>query len=80
MAEGVRALAHSTIGLSTTGIAGPGGGSPEKPVGTVFISLAAENGTWTKEHHFPGDRHQIKVLTSQVALNRVRQYFLNKQS
>lgn len=79
MAEGVRALAGTTLGLSTTGIAGPSGGSAEKPVGTVFISLTDGKETWTKGYHFPGDRHQIKLMTSQVALNRVRLYFVKKK-
>ncbi|MBW1679383.1 MAG: competence/damage-inducible protein A [Deltaproteobacteria bacterium] len=78
MAEGVRDLAGTNLGLSTTGIAGPGGDSPEKPVGTVFISLTDGKETWTRAYHFPGDRHQIKVMTSQVALNQVRRYFLKK--
>jgi nicotinamide-nucleotide amidase len=76
MAEGVRKLAGTDFGLSTTGIAGPTGGSSEKPVGTVFIALADEHETSTKSYHFHGDRQQIKLLTAQVALNRLRQYLL----
>jgi nicotinamide-nucleotide amidase len=79
MAEGVRNLAGTTLGLSTTGIAGPAGGSPDKPVGTVFISLADGKETVTKEYHFPRDRQQIKIMTSELALNRVRQYLLKKK-
>lgn len=78
MADGIRNLAGTTLGLSTTGIAGPAGGSPEKPVGTVFISLTDGKETVTKKYHFPGDRQQIKWMTSEVALNRIRQYFLSK--
>jgi nicotinamide-nucleotide amidase len=78
MAEGIRNLAGTTFGLSTTGIAGPAGGSPEKPVGTVFISLTDGKETVTKEYYFPGDRQQIKWMTSAVALNRIRQYLLKK--
>ena len=78
MAEGIRNLAGTTLGLSTTGIAGPAGGSPEKPVGTVFISLTDGQETSTKKYHFPGDRQQIKLMTSAVALNRIKQYFLKK--
>lgn len=80
MAEGVRNLAETTLGLSTTGIAGPTGGTLEKPVGTVFISLADGKETWAKKYHFPGDRWQIKLMTSQVALNRVRRYLLQKEN
>ncbi len=79
MAQGVRDLAGTDLGLSTTGIAGPSGGSAEKPVGTVFISLADGKETWVKSYHFHGDRYQIKLMTSQVALNRVRRYLLQKK-
>lgn len=80
MAEGIRNLAGTTLGLSTTGIAGPAGGSPGKPVGTVFISLTDGKETSTKEYHFPGGRQQIKRMTSSVALNSIRQYFLKKKN
>ncbi|HJX31763.1 MAG TPA: nicotinamide-nucleotide amidohydrolase family protein, partial [Thermodesulfobacteriota bacterium] len=79
MAEGIRKVSGTTLGLSTTGIAGPAGGSPAKPIGTVFISLADGKETATKEYHFPGDRQQIKWMTSEVALNRIRQYFLQNK-
>jgi len=79
MAEGIRNLAGTTLGLSTTGVAGPAGGIPEKPAGTVFISLTDEKETSTKEYRFPGDRQQIKLMTSEVALNSIRQYFLKKK-
>jgi len=78
MAQGIRNSAGTTFGLATTGIAGPAGDSPGKPVGTVFISLAAGNETWTKLYHFSGNRLQIKKMTSQIALNRVRKYLLKK--
>jgi nicotinamide-nucleotide amidase len=80
MAEGIRNIAETTLGLSTTGIAGPAGGNPDKPVGTVFISLTDGKETMTKEYHFPGDRQQIKWMTSEVALNSIRQYFLKKKN
>lgn len=78
MAEGVRAASGTTLGLATTGIAGPGGGTPEKPAGTVFIALAYGTDTWVKRYRFLGDRGQVKLLTSQVALNRVRRHLLEK--
>lgn len=76
MAEGIRRRAGATLGLAITGIAGPGGGSEEKPVGTVHIALA--NGTATKERlfRFPGDRERIRQQASQSALDMVRRYFL----
>ncbi len=76
MAEGVRTLAGTSLGLATTGIAGPGGETQDIPVGTVFIALASENDRWVKGYRFPGDRMQIKMITSQVALNRVRKHLL----
>jgi nicotinamide-nucleotide amidase len=73
MAEGARNRARSTFALATTGIAGPDGGTPEKPVGTVFIGLAAE-GTTTEVQKllFPMDRLSFKRITSQYALDMLR--------
>ena len=73
MAEGARATSGADIAIATTGIAGPGGGSAEKPVGTVFIAVA-QNGAKTAvfEHHFPTDRETFKHLVAQTALDVVR--------
>ncbi|MDD5245626.1 MAG: CinA family protein [Syntrophorhabdaceae bacterium] len=68
MAEGVRKAAGVDIGLAITGIAGPGGGTPEKPVGTVYIALAAPDGTFVRKFSFQGDRTEIKLRTSEEAL------------
>lgn len=76
MATGVRRLSKTTLGLAVTGIAGPTGGTPEKPVGRVFIGLAAENIIEIKKYDFFGNRHQVKLMASQVALDRVRRYLL----
>jgi len=76
MAEGVRLLSRSTLGLGITGIAGPGGGSADKPVGTVFIALAGPDGTAARGYRFWGDRDQVKGITAQTALDWVRRYFL----
>jgi len=76
MAEGVRILSRVTLGLGITGIAGPAGGSPEKPVGTVFIALAAPDGTLSKHYRFWGDREQVKMVTAQTAIEWIRRYFL----
>src|SRR5438128_2390934 len=67
MAEGARRRAGSTCALSTTGIAGPSGGSEEKPVGTVYVALASETETKVKKLFFPSDRETFKQLTAQVA-------------
>jgi nicotinamide-nucleotide amidase len=76
MAEGIRKLSGSDIGLSVTGIAGPGGGTPEKPVGTVWIALASAKGTQAGLYQFDGRRDQIKTMTAYTALNEVRKFLL----
>jgi nicotinamide-nucleotide amidase len=76
MAEGVRESSKASIGVATTGIAGPQGGTPETPVGRVYIALAADGLHEVKQYDFFGDRHQIKVMASAVALDRVRRYLL----
>jgi nicotinamide-nucleotide amidase len=73
MAEGVRTRANADFGLSTTGIAGPGGGTEAKPVGTVFIGLAEKGGkTRVEKLFFPSDRQTFKQMVSQYALNLLR--------
>ncbi len=76
MAENIRRRAGSTLGLSITGIAGPGGGTPEKPVGLVHMALADEKGAKERGVRFPGDRDRIRRQASQAALDMVRRYFL----
>ena len=73
MAEGARGKTNATFALATTGIAGPGGGTEEKAVGTVFIALAAENAaTKIVKCFFPDDRPTFKELTTQTALEMLR--------
>jgi nicotinamide-nucleotide amidase len=72
MARGARERAGSTYALAVTGIAGPTGGSPEKPVGTVFIGLAGPNGVETLKQDYPTDRETFKQLTAQHALDWLR--------
>jgi nicotinamide-nucleotide amidase len=73
MAEGARQQARATFALATTGIAGPGGGTEQKPVGTVFVALATEGGaTQSRKFYFPDDRPTFKELTTQVALEMLR--------
>lgn len=76
MARGIKHRAGSTIGVSTTGIAGPDGGTPEKPVGLVYIGLADDLGVSHKKLILPGDRERIRWLTSQAALDLVRRRYL----
>ena len=68
MAAGIRKQFKTDIGLSTTGIAGPTGGTAEKPVGLVWIGINTPGGTRTVESHFDGDREQIKISTVQKIL------------
>ena len=73
MAEAARREANASFALATTGIAGPGGGTEEKPVGTVFIALAADAvGTEVKQLFFPDDRQTFKELATQAALEMLR--------
>lgn len=72
LAEGIRKRSGASIGLGITGIAGPGGGSPEKPVGLVYISLADDRGTQIREFRFPGQREKIRHWASQAALEMIR--------
>lgn len=76
LAEGIRRRVGSTLGVGITGIAGPGGGSEEKPVGTVHIALASPAETKTRALRFPGDREMVRMQASQAALDMVRVHFL----
>jgi nicotinamide-nucleotide amidase len=68
MATGVRALSGSHIAIATTGIAGPEGGTPEKPVGTVFIAIASADGSKVFRHFFGGSRETVREATAEAAL------------
>ena len=72
MAAGIRKRAGSTFGISVTGVAGPGGGSAEKPVGLVYIALADDLQTTTRRFIFPGDRQFIRTLSVNAALDMLR--------
>ncbi len=74
MAEGIKGTAHTDIGLAATGIAGPEGGTDDKPVGTVYIGLSADEQTFSACYRFSGDRDKIKQQTSEMALDWVRRY------
>jgi len=68
----VRLRARTDFGLSVTGIAGPAGGTPEKPVGLVYIALSNEVKTENRKLMIPGDRHLIRWRASQAALDLLR--------
>jgi nicotinamide-nucleotide amidase len=72
MAEGIRERAQTDFALSVTGIAGPGGGSEEKPVGLVYIALADDAHTEHRKLMLPGDRQLIRWRASQAALDLLR--------
>jgi nicotinamide-nucleotide amidase len=78
MAEGVRKLAGTNLGLSSTGIAGPTGGSPEKPVGTVYIALADSRQTICRHYSYRWDRKRNKEVFSEAALFLLKNYLQGK--
>lgn len=74
MARGVRKALNADIGISVSGIAGPTGGTPQKPVGTVWIGLSASNGELVNHDVWKGDRVAIKEQSAQAALRLVVEY------
>jgi len=72
LAEGIRYRCESTLGVGITGVAGPGGGTPDKPVGLVFHAVASDSGTEVIQRNFPGDRKRIRRFASTMALDMVR--------
>jgi PncC family amidohydrolase len=72
MARGARERAGTDIGVAVTGIAGPDGGTPTKPVGTVFIALADRQGTVVERYRFDRDREGNKALSAVRALDLLR--------
>ena len=78
MALGVRQAMEADIGLSVSGIAGPTGGTPEKPVGLVYVGLSGPEGIWTTHRTFKGKRLQVKEQASDFALNYLKDYLEGK--
>jgi nicotinamide-nucleotide amidase len=80
MADGARQRGGATFALSITGIAGPDGGSPQKPVGTVCIGIAGANPTVATTYNFPGDRESIRDRSAKMALTLLRYQILGKSA
>ena len=78
MARGVQQRIGSDIAISVSGIAGPGGATPEKPVGTTWIALVARDDEWAKEFHFSGNREQNKSSAADAALQMLLDYLQGK--
>ncbi|MFN8413720.1 MAG: CinA family protein [Anaerolineales bacterium] len=74
MAYGARKIFKVDIAVSVSGIAGPGGGTPEKPVGTTWIALVASDGEWTRQFVWDGDREKNKYLSSEAVLQLLMDY------
>jgi nicotinamide-nucleotide amidase len=74
MAEGVRRAADADLGISVTGIAGPTGGTPDKPVGLTYVGLDAPGAQRVERHVFAGDRWENKARSAEAALDLVRRY------
>jgi len=76
LARGVRGALHSDIGVSITGIAGPDGGSPEKPVGLAYIGIADENQSISRHRIMPGDRESVRERSTYLALAWLRRFLM----
>jgi nicotinamide-nucleotide amidase len=76
LAEGIRQRCVSSFGVGITGVAGPTGGTEQKPVGLVYVALAGEEGTQVVERNFPGDRKRIRWFATQQALEMIRRALL----
>jgi nicotinamide-nucleotide amidase len=74
MARGARVAFGADIAVSVSGIAGPGGGMPDKPVGTTWIGLSTTEGDWTRKYLWEGDRLQNKTLSAEAALQLLIDY------
>jgi nicotinamide-nucleotide amidase len=80
MARGARRVLNTDIAVAVTGIAGPGGETPEKPVGTTWIGLVAKEGEWTRLFQFSGDREQNKISSADAALRLLLDYLQDQLS
>ncbi len=74
MARGAKRLFEANIAVSISGIAGPGGGTADKPVGTTWVALVADDGEWAQKFQFQGDRQQNKAASAEAALKILLEY------
>jgi nicotinamide-nucleotide amidase len=79
MAAGLLQRSATDLALAVTGIAGPDGGTPEKPVGTVFLALASSGGVHARRYHFLGERHRVQRMSAYMGLEWLRRYVLQFQ-
>lgn len=79
MARGARKLLGADLAVSVSGIAGPGGGLPEKPVGTTWFGISTAQGDWARVYCFPGEREQNKAFSAESALQFVADYLNNSR-
>ena len=77
MAQGGRKVLAADICLADTGIAGPAGATPGKPLGLFYIGLSHRAGTYSRKHNFPGDREQNKHLAAEAALGWLKEYLIS---
>ncbi len=77
MAGGARRVLGADVAIAVSGIAGPGGGMPNKPVGLVWVGLSAAEGEWAWRYQFTGDRLEVKGAAAQAALERLEAYLEN---
>ena len=80
MARGAREVLQADIAISVSGIAGPGGGLPDKPVGTTWIGFSAQEGEWARVYCFDGDRLQNKSSSADAALQLLLDYLNGSRS
>jgi len=78
MARGAKKALDVDIAVSISGIAGPGGGTEDKPVGTTWVGIVTNDGEWAQEFHFDGDREQNKSFSADGALQMLLDYLLGK--
>jgi nicotinamide-nucleotide amidase len=77
MAQGGRRLLAADVCLADTGIAGPAGATPDKPVGLFYLGLAHQGGAFSQKHEFPGDREQNKRSAAEAALSWLKEYLMS---